>query len=62
VDKSFQIGLDKTETTCYNTTMKNTIRKNEMIEKFTVALIIGSGVLAVVMCAITCAWILANTL
>ena len=33
-----------------------------MIEKLTVALIIGSGMLAVVMCAITCAWILANTL
>ena len=33
-----------------------------MIEKLTVALIIGSGILAVVMCAIVSAWILANTL
>ena len=40
----------------------NTNKENKMIEKLTVALIIGSGILGVIMCAITCAWILTNTL
>ena len=40
----------------------NTNKENKMIEKLTVALIIGSGILGVIRCAITCAWLLANTL
>ncbi len=59
------MGLDKSVNVVYNTSMlneKKLTRRNEMIEKLEIALIIGSGILAVAMCAIGCSWVLLNTL
>ena len=60
------IAIDKLIKIVYNTDMTNNNntneRRNEMIEKLEVTLIVGSGIVAVVACAIVSTWILLNTL
>ena len=63
--KKSRIGLDKSNKLVYNTSMlneKKTLKVNEMIENLKVALIIGSGIVAVITCAIVSTWILLGTL
>ena len=60
--KKTRIALDKLADLVYNTDMLKTIRKNEMIENLKAALIIGSGIVAVIACAIGGTLILLNTL
>jgi CHASE3 domain sensor protein len=64
-----RIGLDKTVNIVYNTSMlneKKLTRRNEMsermIETIKVTLIIGSGIIGIITCAIGCSWLLLSTL
>ena len=60
-----RIGVDKSNNLVYNTSMlneKKTLKVNEMIENLKVALIIGSGIAAVVTVAIAGALVLLSTL
>ena len=63
--ENFGIPLDKSNKLVYNTSMlneKKTLKVNEMIENLKVALIIGSGIVAVVTIAIAGALVLLSTL